>query len=61
MNRGRVRTCHGWADPNVGKGTNFLGTEQERTCVGARSELDRFNINFSDKLHEMAVGGFTIF
>ena len=57
---GRVRTRHGWILSNVGKGTNFLGTEQERSRYGLRTELGRFNIKISDKWGKSGVGAFLI-
>lgn len=57
---GRVRTRHGWILSNVGKGTNFLGTEQERSRYGLSTDLGRFNIKISDKWVKSGVGAFLI-
>lgn len=57
---GRVRTRHGWILSNVGKGTNFLGTEQERSRYGLSTELDQFNIKKVDKQPQMGVCAFLI-
>lgn len=57
---GRVRTRHGWRLSNVGKGTNFLGTEQERSQYGLSTDLGRFNIKNVDKCVKIGVGAFLI-
>lgn len=57
---GRVRTRHGWILSNVGKGTNFPDTEQERSRYGLSTDLGRFNIKISDKWPESGVGAFLI-
>lgn len=57
---GRVRTRHGWSYSNVGKGTNFPDTEQERSRYGLSTELGRFNIKISDKWVKSGVGAFLI-
>lgn len=57
---GRVCTRHGWSYSNVGKGTNFLGTEQERSRYGLSTDLGRFNIKISDKWVKNGVGAFLI-
>lgn len=55
---GRVRTRHGWILSNVGKGTNFPDTEQERSRYGLSTDLGRFNIKFSDKWVKIGVDAF---
>lgn len=57
---GRVRTRHGWILSNVGKGTNFPGTEQERSRYGLSTDLGRFNIKNVDKWVKMRVDAFLI-
>lgn len=57
---GRVRTRHGWSYSNVGKGTNFRDTEQERSWYGLSTDLGRFNIKISDKWIKSGVGAFLI-
>lgn len=57
---GRVRTRHGWILSNVGKGTNFPGTEQERSRYGLSTDLGRFNIKNVDKRVKMGVDAFLI-
>lgn len=57
---GRVRTRQGWILSNVGKGTNFLGTEQERSRYGLSTDLGRFNIKKVDKQPQRGVCAFLI-